>query len=584
LAKWGDLVTKISDINKQVWKFQEGLAFLSLSKMITPAKVYWNYDRSLTPVGMSIDPDIIIGDKPDAPNAILFVTHGFSAKESNRKFWRTVAEVLEVKRLSFNPRALSIMYSGYVKGNLLETYKVLFDGVYHLDETREGKIISDYLMELTQLYGHLDPKNCLDILNDQISQEKVPYWEEFCEEISVLEQKTVGFNNPIVSLFTSHKTWVPNARRTSFRRSACKLLTLPSEIRESLIAKKRTKVIPHHAVLLGWVKETIGGYQLCDTELLDFIDECNPEIINYVIAYAKKNIPVLNQYISSLSMTDTLLICINWIIENYNILCNPSQMASSLLTVFENPSAPLISTVTEDKCPKHHWLFEMIMLLLRLDTGRKDGFGYSVLARDTGIARVDLAITTFVNRKKSLDLNTLELVSIALSKRLRELGILRCRALSEDLLRGTCESIFNFKIASYRHYNPIEWLVCKLLSDHGHSFNFPTTHKSFLSMDSRGSTTDTENMISVDDGEVWIKCQSAYDGRIDKRKELCGRIGAMKLVYDNETIFGKSFFLVVDGFFNQEDLILLSKAGWDGIFYYNELEQLIEAVHSSLKK
>jgi len=85
-------------------------------------------------------------------------------------------------------------------------------------------------------------------------------------------------------------------------------------------------------------------------------------------------------------------------------------------------------------------------------------------------------------------------------------------------------------------------------------------------------------MISVDRGRVWIKCQSAYAGKIDKRKELCGRIGAMKLCYSPMELGQKKFFLVIDGFFDDQDLALLDQAGWDGIFYPDEMDELIRAI------
>ena len=93
-----------------------------------------------------------------------------------------------------------------------------------------------------------------------------------------------------------------------------------------------------------------------------------------------------------------------------------------------------------------------------------------------------------------------------------------------------------------------------------------------------GTTTSTGNMISVDDGRIWIKCQSAYAGKIDKRKELCGRIGAMKLCYTPEELDQKKFYLVIDGFFDDQDLALLDQAGWDGIFYYDEMDDLMALI------
>lgn len=85
-------------------------------------------------------------------------------------------------------------------------------------------------------------------------------------------------------------------------------------------------------------------------------------------------------------------------------------------------------------------------------------------------------------------------------------------------------------------------------------------------------------MISLSNGNIWIKCQSAYAGKINKRKELCGRVGAMKLSYSPEKLKEKSFLLVIDGNFDAEDIALLDKAGWDGIYYFDEIDELISSI------
>ena len=120
--------------------------------------------------------------------------------------------------------------------------------------------------------------------------------------------------------------------------------------------------------------------------------------------------------------------------------------------------------------------------------------------------------------------------------------------------------------------------MCDRLESEGFSFDTSARHPSFLSESGRGTTTSTGNIISVNGGQCWIKCQSAYDGRIDKRKELCGRIGAMKLCYTPDELARRKFYLVIDGFFDDSDLVLLDRAGWDGIFYFDELDKLIESI------
>ena len=112
------------------------------------------------------------------------------------------------------------------------------------------------------------------------------------------------------------------------------------------------------------------------------------------------------------------------------------------------------------------------------------------------------------------------------------------------------------------------------------SHESPANHDSFLSTSEDAVPSRIENLIKVDDGRVWIKCQSAYDGRIDKRKELCGRVGAMKLCYSVKELSKRRFRLVIDGSFDDEDLRLFVQAGWDGVYYFYELDELVAAVRA----
>ena len=73
-------------------------------------------------------------------------------------------------------------------------------------------------------------------------------------------------------------------------------------------------------------------------------------------------------------------------------------------------------------------------------------------------------------------------------------------------------------------------------------------------------------------------------GRDHKKKELCGRAVGLRYSWDAKT---KTFikrpgvdklFLVVDGTWRQSDLDALIRAGWDEIFYPDEMDKLAAAI------
>jgi hypothetical protein len=71
-------------------------------------------------------------------------------------------------------------------------------------------------------------------------------------------------------------------------------------------------------------------------------------------------------------------------------------------------------------------------------------------------------------------------------------------------------------------------------------------------------------------------------GKDHKRKELAGRARVLRFEVTAQGFAerpeAKQLILVVDGTFNDRDLRVLSEAGWDQIFYPDEMDQLLQAI------
>ena len=570
----------MSDSRKQIWKFQEGAVVLALRECCGESKVHWDH----TPKGMSIDPDVVVGDSPENPEVVVFVTHATAEMSGHKKFWRTVAEVVEAKRLDSVPRVISVLFASNVKSNLLDAYKLLFDSVVHLDDMSWGGGFSNFLIELTESHGSETKEKCVAALAAQIGCKGFLEWQDFASSINDAFMSQRGrYDQRIASSSFNKNTRIPEARKTTLRRSLCKYYTFPSEIREKLKSNARLKAPPEYAIILEWVSRSIGGYRLTDQELNQFLASADQNVLNSIVSHIDVRIPVFQDYVDSLRNTAGRLAAYNWIIENHSLLSRPEGMRTALEDVFNDPIAPFMGSVASELAPTDHWLFGSIMELLRAETGRKDGYGYSELGRETGFeyeisALAGTTIAPFLQRKAKLNSEILQEVAKVFAAHLNRIGESQCRKLMNSAVKTGAVAIFNYKITPYRHFNPLEWLVCDRLEGEGHLFEFPERHPSFLSQTGMGTTTSTGNMISIDGGRCWIKCQSAYAGKIDKRKELCGRIGAMKLCYTPEELDQKKFYLVIDGFFDDHDLALLDQAGWDGIFYYDEMDDLMALI------
>ncbi len=589
-------MAKNADISKQAWKFQEGLAYLALQSVCDrPEIVHWNYERvpgsrkkKFTPTAISIDPDIVIGEDINNPDMLIFVTHASMEHGSEKKFWRTVPEAIEEKALPSCPKVLSILYAGNVKGNIKVAYENLFDGTYHLDQTPNGVALSQMLMHYTESFGSLTPLECLNVLR-AIESSHPQIWSDYLENIKRLYLSDFGpKHNALVSIASKHTHRIPFAKRTSLRQSICKLLTLPAVLQQAAIdGKEYFQNIPYHAVELGWFKEITvsNSYKLNDQELIDFLASTPKDIINYELSEAQKCTTLMDSIRNILSI-NTRSIINGWILDHFDELIMPEKMLEYLNIIFEDSYAPLAGKIDPALCPASHWLFESLMSMLRTETGRADGYGYSSLAADagvtTGITGGYIYVADFSNRKNSIDLELNAKIAQAFSNNLTRLGKDRVEVLLSRSIHTLCVSLFKYNISTYRNHNPIDWLVCRELEQNSITYKYPSSHPSFLSDDLAGNATSTKNIIEVAGGRIWIKCQSAYDGCTDKRKELCGRIGAMKLRFSPQQLKAKRYILVLDGYYNQEDLQLLDKAGWDAIFYYDETDNLIQYVKEFL--
>lgn len=542
-------------------------------------QVHWHH----TPKGMSIDPDVVIGINADLPGTVVFVTHASAEMAGQKKFWRTIAEIIEAKRLQSHPLLVSVLFPGNVKKALKDIYTRAFESCFHLEDTSYGTELDLFLDKMTAVHGAESEEDCLEHLEKQIASGACPGWKEFVVDLKqALKQKHGSKHLLMCSAAFSHGEHLPKAHATSLRRSICKFFTLPEEVRAALLAGKPVSTVPQHALLLGWFQEGLEGCEIVDNELFEFCKSTSTGVVDLLCKHAQSTQPVFAGYAATLRAIGEAKLCNAWIMANFDALATTSGMEKALRAVFDNPTKTLGMVTKHPPKFRYHWLFQALMAALRFETGRKDGYGYSTLSEDTGIKQISAAPGTFIapfaQCKKPLESNVLKAIAGAFARHIQRVGKPRLIDLLSSSLLVQCESVFKFQMMNYQFFNPIEWLVAARLKRESLPFAWPSTHESFLNVSDGEIASSTGNLISVGKQKVWIKCQSAYDGKIDKRKELCGRVGAMKLCYTAEELKKVRFYLVLDGFFEDVDLKLLSEAGWDGIFYYDELDALVSFV------
>jgi len=241
--------------------------------------------------------------------------------------------------------------------------------------------------------------------------------------------------------------------------------------------------------------------------------------------------------------------------------------------------------------PRSVWLFELLLEIPKLIADDPTSYGYAQLERDCekikGMPRAGdpiyrTTIPGWVHRRTGVVVPTkiLSGITVVLARILSTVGVKGLpQLLSPEKLRGYSENIIEAKLCTYRGFEPLRLLiedsvpgtnVEQIRSCFGEKAKLP------------GQATKTTVLRKH---KTLINWQSAHASHTnDKKKELCGRAVALRYSWD---VKAKKFIkrpnvekliLLLDGTWKREDLLALARAGWDEIFYPDEMEKLAKAI------
>lgn len=147
-----------------------------------------------------------------------------------------------------------------------------------------------------------------------------------------------------------------------------------------------------------------------------------------------------------------------------------------------------------------------------------------------------------------------------------------------DLVNRLAYNLWN-KLLTHQDFEPLPALIQAAVGAKATRVNAPT-----IMADLAAKGVQNAGYMSVfafRDG--LISWRSATDsGKAHKRKELSGRARALRFQRGpagfEERPTAKRLLLVVDGTFDDTDLRVLAEAGWNEIFYPDEMDQLVQAI------
>lgn len=553
----------------------EALIFIALSELgyRLGEDLHWGEK----PSGFSFDSDFILGETKN-PTHWIFVTTTISAKNSNMKFWRNLGELFEVKREYLPPpKAINFVMESNQDAVLIESMKSLCDGDIHVSLNDYGTCLIDFINSEIEKFptSKTDIVDYISYFISKNSRLRLCFNEFKSHIFAELNNKKNNFDS-LWKLLRNSRTGSTSivSFNTYFRRGIAKLIIFDACERHIIYKHKSSKKelysLPEFVFQLGFIRKSIGIARIVDQDILS------------VLNYFSNNISSVEQVVSRCYSTRQS----HWdkwipMLRNSPVHSNHEYFLNNIGDL-TNPSRLLVHL---NKCDVNgvKWLFWHIIEVLKVASGKKQGYGFAVLAQDVGyskgISQGYKYLADWANGalKSKLPSQLLLDVSRALSKRIDGLKKSDLISIGKNIESEFIDNLLEQKFVTYPYFEPIPILIEDYLSQEGIAFERSVKHPSFIG-EYLGKPKNITTPI-IKSNKTLIYWKSAYDqGRHHKTKELCGRSTAIKYEFFNGEVRNRSniekLILVIDGTFTAEQLDSIKRSGWNDIVYPHEIKKL----------
>ena len=554
--------------------------------------VFWN-ER---PEVMSIEPDFTVGKDKNSPDVVFLVTHSGSTKESDKKFWRNLGELVEAKvRLPRAPRVYSIAFDSAIKNDLKLLQDAVFDGQLIVAEAAS---YGPELLAWVEANHKTLPKRGVD---------KARRLAELLETDRVLAAHVTSLAKDIVRLIrrvrpeldslwqrerSRKRVRVPTSRETFVRRGLSKLLVfddLELALKFYRTRRARKGTIPDYAFTLGLATRSISGAAPADSDVLSVVDLLTDKQIGRIIEQSP--IERLSESIGALRSLGHFQRVGEYVLKHRKKLVDAKSLSRILAKLHRDPKSVSIDDSSDASwTPDTVWLFEYLLEILRLASGSANGYGYAKLEQDVARMRgtppagdraYRIVLPDWVHRRgqEQLDGKLLDAFSQSIAARLVSISESELREVVSRAPETLARHLVEVKIGTYRLFEPLFCLL-KAESPKARRVRIQSCFAGYAGLGGQASKTSLAQV-----GSTLVNWQSAHGSHTnDKRKELCGRAPALRYEWSasrREFVprAGVSrLLLIVDGTWTQSDLDSLAAAGWDGIFYPDEIDKLVEEI------
>ncbi|MEW8288269.1 MAG: hypothetical protein AB2697_20005 [Candidatus Thiodiazotropha endolucinida] len=581
-------------------KTYEAIVFVVLEQLKKKGKfkgdVFWNK----TPKGMTIEPDLVVGKDIDHPSHIFLITHSGSAKNSDMKFWRNMGELAEAKTfVATIPHVFNIAFDSVIKEDLKKIQAAAFDGQLIVGDTTYGDDVQAWVDQNQSGLPTKAEDKASEIASRLVTDGKLKkVVSQLTKDVESLIKKRRPELENLWKMERSRKVGkAPTRKETFVRRGLSKLLIFEDmELALRLYRRKRVKLeeVPQYAFELGLARKSIGRAAPGDDEILNAVNLLTDDQIQAIVADAP--LDRMGGWLVTLRNTPQLEFIGKYVLREYKSLCNPSVLARRLRKLYLSPEALVQKECLPENWPPNSvWLAEYLIEFTRVSTESANGYGYAQLAReladphgaakdyDEGVRSYLLSpwghLSEWIHRvdNKKLPDDVVDAVACVLSAKLRAIDEPKkvVGRVTEQLVNNIIEA----KLCTYRSFEAL-WFLIRTAVAKSKKESIRTCFGEAAKLGRQAGKTTIARV-----GDTIINWQSASDaGRDHKKKELCGRAVGLRYSWDEKKkqfvarAGIKKMILVVDGTWRQSDIEALYRAGWDEIFYPDEMDKLAKAI------
>ncbi|QPN68801.1 hypothetical protein [Synechococcus sp. CBW1108] len=585
----------------------EAIVRIALDKLATQTKdsrnIFWN----AKPASMTIEPDFTIGQEANSPDAVILVTHSGSAKDSEKKFWRNLGELVEAKtRLLKSPLVYSIAFDSVIKEDLKQIQACAFDGQLVVGDHAYGSALLSFV---SQFHNKLpkDKDDKVDAIKNIISDRD---YSDILNAILRLSEHIadllIGQNDDLQGAWELHKSHVagrmPMAHDSLVRRGMLKAALL-GEIPDHSKPMSKTATLIAQQLRLARKEDiatrSIVGSRLADKDLV-WLSRSNLNAIDVARLVEKFGTQGFQRQLIKLRSVALLPEFLRYTQANRSKLITPEGMKAALQQLHKDPSDAL-SIQDGIPSPSTVWMYDFIAAVVKARSKRAQDFGYSTFAKSPDpkgrmIGNMDVGtwcscfMNQYFNRSPNFSAPpaAIEHCASILAGALASGDPAELRGPIDEIREQYINKELEVGLLTHRGFDPVGSLIIEALEEAGLSHQLETCPGIFAERarcDGRISNQRSGSTTLLRTKNTLVNWQSAHDSHTnDKRKELCGRISAIRYSWNPvESRCTKKegidkFILVVDGTWCEADLQALAASGWDEIYYPDEVAILIKAI------